>query len=78
MLGENKRAAILEMHKQGHGILCIARVLGASRTAIRHVINAGTAECGLRGRIRVESHTAHRSCNGFCPAIIIWCECMPN
>ena len=44
MLGENKRAAILEMHKQGHGILCIARVLGASRTAIRHVINAGTAE----------------------------------
>ena len=42
MFDESKRAAIIEMHKQGHGIRCIARLLSASRNTVRHVINAGT------------------------------------
>ena len=42
MFDESKRAAIIEMRKQGHGIRCIARLLCASRNTVRHVINAGT------------------------------------
>jgi len=41
MFGEIKRVAIVEMHK-GHGIHYIARHLSASRTAVRHLSNAGT------------------------------------
>jgi hypothetical protein len=44
MFSESKRAAILELHKQGHGSSRIAQALGASRTTVRYIINSGTVE----------------------------------
>lgn len=44
MFGQRKRAAILELHKQGHGVRKIARALRASRNTVRNIIRSGTAE----------------------------------
>jgi len=44
MFSESKRAAIIELHKQGHGSGRIAQALGASRTTVRYIINSGTVE----------------------------------
>jgi transposase len=44
MFDRNKRAAILELHKQGHAIRLIARLLQASRKTVRRVIRNATAE----------------------------------
>ena len=44
MFDRNKRAAILELRKQGHAIRFIARHFQASRQTVRRVIRSGTAE----------------------------------
>ena len=44
MFGQGKRGAILELHKQGHSVLKIARALRASCNTVRKIIRSGTAE----------------------------------
>ena len=44
MFGHGKRAAILELHKHGHGVLKIARALRASCNTVRTIIRSGSAE----------------------------------
>ena len=44
MLGERKRAAILELQKQGHGIRRIAQAVGASRITVRRIIKSGVSK----------------------------------
>ncbi len=44
MFGKSKRAAILELQKQGHSIHHIARTLGASRQTVRRIIKSCTSE----------------------------------
>ncbi|MBI4478048.1 MAG: IS21 family transposase [Acidobacteria bacterium] len=43
MLDQNQRTSVLELHRQGHGVRTIARVLHLSRGAVRDVLKAGTA-----------------------------------
>src|SRR5438552_3150699 len=44
MFGQGKRAAILELHRQGHAVRKIARALRASPNTVRCIIKSGTAE----------------------------------
>ena len=59
MFDSNKRAAILELHKQGHALRFIARLLKASRIAVRRVIRSGTAE--VAGRVRCRMAEQYRT-----------------
>jgi IS30 family transposase len=58
MLGESKRAAILELRKQGHGIRRIAQGLGASRKTVRRIIKSGPQKCRQFCVPTRPSHTA--------------------
>ena len=58
MFSQSKRAAILELHKQGHPIRQIARALGASRTTVRRIIKSGAAE--VQKMVRPSKAEAHR------------------
>jgi transposase len=70
MIGQGKRAAILELHKQGHGVHKIARALCASRTTVRKIIGSGTAEVPKIVRpnkadaYRVQIHELYSRCRG--------------
>ena len=43
MLDQATRTAILKLHEQGHGSRTIARAVGASRDAVRRVIDSESA-----------------------------------
>lgn len=43
MLDQEKRAAILSLHGQGHGPRTIARVLGVSRNSVKRVVRSASA-----------------------------------
>src|SRR6516225_6273671 len=59
MFDRNKRAAILELHKQGHTIRLICRLLQASRKTVRRVIRSATPEVPgiVRPRIAAQYRT---------------------
>ena len=44
MLDQSLRAAILELHKKGHSIRPIARMMKVSRDVVRKAIRGGTPE----------------------------------
>jgi transposase len=44
MLHRDVRAAVLELHRQGHGVRAIARALRISRSSVRRVLEQGSAE----------------------------------
>lgn len=58
MFGQGKRAAILELHKQGHAVRKIAQALRASRNTVRNIIRSGTAE--VPKIVRPSKAEAHR------------------
>jgi transposase len=61
MFGQRKRAAILELHKQGHAVRKIALALHASRNTVRKIIRSGTAEVPKivrRGQNKAETYRA--------------------
>jgi transposase len=58
MFGQGKRAAILELHKQGHAVRKIAQALRASRNTVRSIIKSGTAE--VPKIVRPSKAEAHR------------------
>ena len=44
MLKRDVRAAVLELHRQGHGVRAVARALRISRTSVRRVLEQGSVE----------------------------------
>ena len=44
MLKRDVRAAVLELHRQGHGVRAIARALRISRSSVRRVLMQGSAD----------------------------------
>jgi transposase len=71
MLSEDKRAAILEMHRLGHSIHRIARALRASRITVRRIIKSGVA--------RVPPISRHSRVEGYRDLIIDLCSrCQSN
>jgi len=70
MLDQTTRAAILRLRLEGHGTRSIARVVGASRNAVREVLRGGTAEVPhlerpeLGDAHRAEIATLYRDCKG--------------
>jgi hypothetical protein len=58
MLDQAKRSAILLLKDQGHAIRAIARILKVSRSKVRQILEAGSAE--IPEFVRVSKVEAHR------------------
>ncbi len=57
MLDRDQRAAILTLHRQGHGVRPIARAVGVSRNSVRKVLAEGSAE--VPSIVRAEAAGPH-------------------
>ena len=59
MLDQTTRSAILRLRETGHGTRTIARALGISRGAVKHVLADGAA--AVPPATRAEQGTPHRN-----------------
>jgi IS30 family transposase len=68
MIDQSTRAAILQLHKLGHGLRSIAKALKVSRNSVKRVLQSGTAEAPVFQReCKADEHherivELHRSC----------------
>jgi hypothetical protein len=76
MFGQGKRAAILELHRQGHSVRKIARTLRASRNTVRRIIDSGTTEVPKIVRSNKAEGYRYRFSSFIRAAAETWCACI--